>query len=165
MRWFLGGSALALAALTLLIVFNPHPVGQHVEQALRWYLLKARYLGVLPTEMRIERTISFVEWTANIAMLIPTGFVLAGIIAPRWRFAVVPALGLTSCLIELVQWKFLPERTGSLADIAANTLGALLGYLALVWVSRSLERRRPRHSPFSVALAQQRALVTSRPAQ
>ena len=47
-----------------------------------------------------------------------------------------------SCAVELVQGLVLPPRSAQFEDVVANTLGALVGALAAVPVSRVLEKRR-----------------------
>lgn len=75
----------------------------------------------------------------NVLLFVPVGLLLAA--ATRWALLWVTLAALVgSGLIELAQWRWL-ERDGSWGDVAANTVGALLG---AVVVSRSTRvRRRP----------------------
>lgn len=83
-----------------------------------------------------------VESLANAALFIPFGALCAAWL--RWRL--VPALvigtvlsGLTSLAAELVQARFLPERTLDLRDVVANVAGAALGALAAALLARRLD--------------------------
>ncbi|GER22665.1 hypothetical protein NCCP1664_11620 [Zafaria cholistanensis] len=70
---------------------------------------------------------ALVEWLANVAMFVPFGFLLAAALPlPYWWLALLAAAG-ASAGIEWAQRELLPERYPSAADIAANTLGALVG--------------------------------------
>ncbi|MCH6471066.1 VanZ family protein [Sinomonas terrae] len=79
------------------------------------------------------------EWLANVAFFVPFG-VLAVLFGSRVRWAVVAACSVSTA-VELSQWLFLPQRTGSVLDVLANTSGAFIGAgLAALWT------RRPRRS-------------------
>lgn len=77
------------------------------------------------------------EWLANVAFFVPFG-VFAVLLGFRAWAAVLGGFA-ASCAAEAAQFLFLAERTASFADIAANTIGALLGTLATV----AVVRRRP----------------------
>jgi len=68
------------------------------------------------------------EYLANIALFLPIGLFLLLLFGSRfWWLAVAAALMMTS-LIETVQ-KAIPGRVSDDRDIAANTLGAVIGVL------------------------------------
>ena len=68
------------------------------------------------------------EYLANVAMFLPVGLFLLLLFGTRlWWLALVAALALTSS-IETVQTA-IPGRVSDGRDIAANTLGALVGIL------------------------------------
>jgi VanZ family protein len=68
------------------------------------------------------------EYLANIALFLPIGLFLLLLFGSRfWWLAVAGALMMTS-LIETVQ-KAIPGRVSDDRDIAANTLGAVIGVL------------------------------------
>lgn len=75
------------------------------------------------------------EFTANIALFVPFGVLvaLAWPTLPAW--VVIAAGGATSILIETVQLA-LPTRFSTVSDVVANTLGAAVGCLAVAWLGR-----------------------------
>ncbi|NRQ49123.1 VanZ family protein [Aeromicrobium stalagmiti] len=74
------------------------------------------------------------EFSANILLFIPLG-ALALALLPRLGWLRVTALaGLFSVVIEVTQTIARPERTGSVADIVANTAGAAIGAIVVVLV-------------------------------
>lgn len=77
------------------------------------------------------------EFLCNAAILAPVS-ALGSLIWPRttWRDWTAYAFAI-AVLVELIQGLLLPGRTASDVDIVANTLGGLLGALA-VWVWRRL---------------------------
>jgi VanZ family protein len=129
-RWLL----LGLSVAVLLILFWPiRPAGgdqdglalwltqQHARGQLRWL------------------TFGLIEFGSNMVMFAPLG-ALAALSRPRGGDAVALAacFGL-SAFAELVQWLVLPNRTGDLRDVLANTLGAAIG----IGVVALIRRRRP----------------------
>jgi membrane associated rhomboid family serine protease len=81
------------------------------------------------------------EFLCNVLILVPATF-LGSMVwgAPTWTMWT--AAGLTfSTAIELVQAVFEPNRSGSSIDVAANTLGALIGALAVLCGRRVVRRR------------------------
>ncbi|MDB5597890.1 MAG: hypothetical protein JWM36_4851 [Hyphomicrobiales bacterium] len=81
------------------------------------------------------------EFVCNVLILVPATF-LGSIVwrAPTWTMWT--AAGLTfSTTIELVQALFEPGRSGSVVDVLANTLGALIGAL-VVTLGRSVLHQR-----------------------
>ena len=73
-----------------------------------------------------------IEFGANIALFLPVGLfvvILAG--ASRWWLGLL--VGLTSsCVIELGQLAFVPDRFATVNDVVANTAGATAGAAAAV---------------------------------
>lgn len=66
------------------------------------------------------------EYLANVALFIPTGLFLLLLFGTRfWWLAVAAALAMTS-LIETAQ-RAIPGRVSDERDIAANTMGAVVG--------------------------------------
>lgn len=89
-------------------------------------------------------TYNLVEWLSNVVMFMPGGFLLCLLLKSPARFWVPLAGMCTSVGIETIQL-FMPERTSSLLDILANSLGAfggwLLGILVLLfWKKWSIKR-------------------------
>ena len=79
----------------------------------------------------------FIEFTANIGFFVPVGFLLTLLLS--WRFQWLAIVGgvLLSAAVETAQGLFLPGRVSSLGDVAANSSGAVIGFLVAVAV-RSL---------------------------
>lgn len=70
-----------------------------------------------------------VEFSANIAMFIPFGFMVTLLLPVRFAWvAVFIGLGF-SMGIEFFQREFLDERIFDVRDMVANTLGTLIGYV------------------------------------
>ncbi|MEV4687248.1 VanZ family protein [Microbacterium sp. LWH3-1.2] len=82
-------------------------------------------------------TYDLIETTANVALFVPFGVLLA-LVLPLHRGLVVPIALATTLVIESGQALILAERTPSLRDIVANVLGAAIG-LAIVHLR---ERRK-----------------------
>lgn len=75
-----------------------------------------------------------VEFLTNVILFVPLTMLGATLLPSlRWWAWLEVGLGLTVA-IEVWQLVFLPGRTPELADIVANTLGAMLGYLVVVAV-------------------------------
>lgn len=72
----------------------------------------------------------WVEFTANIAMFLPLGFLLTLLFRHPW-YGTLLALAL-SVAVEVVQI-VIPDRVASVRDIVANALGAAIGAL-LAWL-------------------------------
>lgn len=88
--------------------------------------------------MPFER-LSFV---LNALVAVPAA-ALAMVLLPRsrwWHWALLA--GVLSVGVELVQWRYLPERSPELSDVVANTLGAGVGaLLGRRWRSGSHQQR------------------------
>ena len=77
-----------------------------------------------------------VEFLANIALFVPFGLLLAAVLRPaRWWWAVVAGLGY-SLLAEVAQGVWRPQRSGTVSDVIANTLGSLVGAALAVLIAR-----------------------------
>lgn len=110
---------LALAAM----VFWPTPVDRPIDGALAQVLLWIHEHG-LPAWLIDYRQ---VEFTANIALFVPFGVIIA-LWLPRRFWWSTPAVAVcVSAAIETVQGLILPERVPSIGDVFANTAGALVG--------------------------------------
>ncbi|MDO9378955.1 MAG: VanZ family protein [Nocardioidaceae bacterium] len=87
-------------------------------------------------------TFGSVEVVTNVLLFVPVSFLgLAAVPRLRWWGWVAAAAAL-SVMIELVQGAFLPARTPSVSDVAANLTGAVVGVLALGLLSRAARRLR-----------------------
>jgi len=82
-----------------------------------------------------------VEFTANILMFIPFGFMVTLLIPVRFAwFAVFVGFGLSTG-IEFFQREFLDARIFDVRDIVANTIGTVIGYVMAAFL-RSLVHSR-----------------------
>jgi glycopeptide antibiotics resistance protein len=83
------------------------------------------------------------EFSANILLFTPLGMLTMALL-PRlpWARLTMGAGGL-SILIELAQTFLRSDRTGSVRDVIANTLGAALGAAAVVAWRQLHETQRP----------------------
>lgn len=88
---------------------------------------------------------SVIEFSANVALFAPIGF-LVTLASPRllwWH--VVGGVAVLASLAEVAQSALRPERFGTVQDVVANTAGAALGFI----VARCLQtgRRAPQATP------------------
>lgn len=104
-------------------------------------LERYRDLDPLTTRLSVER----VEFLANIGLFVPLGMFLLLLVGSRlWWVALAAGIVLTS-MIENVQ-RSIPGRVPDPRDVAANSIGMLLGVvlaLVLTWPA-ALRRRRER---------------------
>lgn len=115
------------AILGLGLVFLP--IGKQIGQGLAWLARAANSIGFTGLDLY-----SF-DFMLNVA-LFTVPVMLAATMwprVPRWLW--VPVGVLASFCIEMVQGAFLP-RTSSLLDWVANSLGALLGVVAVLLLER-----------------------------
>lgn len=125
---------LTLYALGVVVVLAwPTPVDASAAGPLRtvtrWF--SAHGLGWV--------TYSVIEFSANIAMFAPIGFLLA-LTNQRLRWwHVVGGVAALSTTAEIAQSLLRPDRFGTVQDVLANTAGAALGFLAATY----LHARRP----------------------
>ncbi|MGI6879278.1 VanZ family protein [Microbacterium sp. gxy059] len=83
------------------------------------------------------------EFTANIGMFVPLGFLL-GLALPGWGWwLALLLLPLLSGGIEYVQGAHLPDRVSDLRDLVSNSIGAWIGVFAAAWL-RALVHGRDR---------------------
>ncbi len=138
-RLYISTVLLALyTAFVLLITMWPSP------EQLEFDSIASRVLNVLHNFGVPERFgYSELEFTANILLFVPLGFLL-GLALPRkaWWLALflLPAF---SGGIEFVQGVALDERVSTLQDVTANTLGGYIGLL-LAMILRAMIHARDR---------------------
>lgn len=119
------------------ILFWPSPVDRPIDGALS-HLLQWLHSRGVPRWLISYRSI---EFTANIALFVPFGVIVAlRLPRHRWMLTVVIAAAV-SIAVELAQGVFLTARVPALSDVIANTAGGFIGALLvrLIW---SLRRRR-----------------------
>ena len=98
-----------------------------------------------------------VDAAANVMWFVPIGVLALITIGRRyWIVALLLCVAL-SCVVEVVQASVLSSRVGSISDVVANSMGAVMGILVGVIIDqfRSLRQRR-RKSQFSAAAAFER---------
>ncbi len=137
-RW--AGVLLALcSAAVIAVVLSPGRPASGAQDRLEEFFTRAHAHG-LPDFI----SFGLVEWLSNVVMFMPLGFL--ALLAIPWRRLVFPALVLVSIGIEMWQHYFLPSRVASVADVLANSVGALIGVLLAVAWSRHRTRRRARRA-------------------
>ena len=86
-------------------------------------------------------TYARIEFAANVMLFVPFGW-CAALGWRRWHALVIPAGILISVAIEAGQGLLLAERTSSVLDVVANTLGTVVGWL----IARPWRRPAPRRT-------------------
>lgn len=139
MRLWIAGIGLGIyGGIQLAILAWPSPVDQQYGSIIWDALYRLRQLG-FPDWVDYPQF----EFASNIAFFIPIGFFLALALPLRfWWLAIVACL-LFSAAAETAQALFIPARFGSIADVVANTAGAIVGAL-IALLLRLLVRRRDR---------------------
>lgn len=102
--------------------------------------LAERFLGFLH-RIGVPAWLGFdkLEFTMNVAMFIPLGFLVGLALSRRWIWLGVFLLPAFSAGIEWVQGEMLAERVSDVRDIVANGVGGWIGVLlavivrAIVW--------------------------------
>ncbi|ANF33191.1 hypothetical protein A0130_17370 [Leifsonia xyli] len=123
---------LAVAVITL----DPRPPAPAGNPLLRALL---RAVSSLPGFGWVDYDVA--EFTVNILLFVPMG-VLFTLLLGAWRWWLVVGIGVVATLvIEFVQL-FLPARVSDPRDLAANTLGTLLGVAVVVLGRRVAAWRR-----------------------
>ncbi|HET9348232.1 MAG TPA: VanZ family protein [Arthrobacter sp.] len=127
-------TALAVYLIGLAVVGDwPTPVDRPLAG-----LLKDLIDAVRGYPLTAGITYMHVEGAANVLLFVPLGLMVALLLpVRRWWLAGV-AGALISAAIETVQYLALSQRQASLGDVVNNTLGAVLGAVAVRVV-----RRRP----------------------
>lgn len=83
-----------------------------------------------------------VETTLNVVLFVPFGVILSATLPGR-PFVILGLAWVVPLLIEIAQGVFLAGRTSSAIDVAANTVGGVLGAMG-VSATRRLSRRLSR---------------------
>lgn len=137
LRWWWWIGALAVAAFAAYVSFVPFNF-VHPRDGFS--------MGALWDRMNDNRSLSRGNLAANAVMFVPFGFFFAAALgwdSPRLRAAiattgiVLPVSVILSVFIESLQM-FLPDRTPSLADIEAQTIGSLAGIAAWFLLGREV---------------------------
>ncbi len=115
------------AGIVAMMTLSPTPLDQGFESAID------KFLGVMHRN-GVPEWFGYreLEFTANIAMFMPLGFLVALALPARlWWVAAFMSLAL-SAAIELFQAGLLTARFATMSDVVANTLGGLIGTLLAV---------------------------------
>ncbi|WP_369961869.1 VanZ family protein [Leifsonia sp. EB34] len=113
---------LAYTAFIAAVGLWPTPVDRPLDPLLFRLLGALGAVGVRPLD-----AYDVIEFTANVAFFVPPALLIVLIVGLR-RWWLAPLAGLLcSIAIELTQHFVLPARFGTVTDVVANTLGALIG--------------------------------------
>ncbi|MEV8360191.1 VanZ family protein [Microbacterium sp. NPDC076895] len=124
------------AGVVLLATMWPTPLDRGYSESID-RVLEVLHRNGVPTWFGYSKF----EFTANIAMFFPLGFLLSLALPRRVWWVALVLLPLFSGTIELLQATFLAERFASVFDVIANTLGGYLGS-AVALVVRAIVRAR-----------------------
>lgn len=70
------------------------------------------------------------EFSANVLMFIPLGFLLTLALSRRWAWMSIVLVPVFSGLIEYTQGEFLAQRFATVRDVIANSIGGYIGAVA-----------------------------------
>ncbi|TFD91850.1 VanZ family protein [Cryobacterium lactosi] len=136
-RMAIGGVLLAAyVVVVLLATLWPTPLDQGYSAAIQKVLDVVHRNGV-PEWFGYNK----LEFSANVAMFVPLGFLSALLLPARvWWLALVmcPAL---SIVIEITQAVFLAARFATLTDVISNSIGAVIGILIAVLLRSAVYER------------------------
>lgn len=126
-EWFVVLSLALYLLLVFAVTMSPTPIDQGYEASIDRVLAVLHRNGV-PDWFGYNK----LEFSANVAMFIPIGFLVALAMPARvWWISLLLCPGL-SVSIELIQGAVLTQRFSTISDVAANTLGALVGITAAI---------------------------------
>ena len=114
--------------LSALVAFWLIPIDKALAPKLVLLIERAQKHGV-PAWLGYDQ----IQFGANILFFIPLTFLLACLVG-RHFWGLAALLGLAaSVAVEFVQGEFLTERFSSVADVAANATGSVIGALLARW--------------------------------
>lgn len=130
------GGLIIYGAVVLWATMSPTPLDQGYESAID------RLLGVLHRN-GVPRWFGYskLEFSANVMMFMPLGFLVALAMPRRVWWLTLLAIPAFSGAIELAQFLFLSERFATPLDIAANTIGGYLGALVAFMIRAAVHSR------------------------
>ena len=126
-EWFVVVSLVLYLALVIAVTMSPTPIDRGYESAIERVLSVLHRNGV-PTWFGYNK----LEFSANVVMFVPIGFLAALAMPARlWWISLVicPAL---SGVIEYIQGALLEQRFSTILDVAANSIGSVVGVAAAV---------------------------------
>lgn len=124
------------AAFVLLVTMWPQP------QQLEFDGIAARVLRALHN-LGVPESFGYnaLEFTANIGMFVPLGFLLGLALARRAWWVAIFLLPGFSAAIEFIQGIALDERVSTVLDVLANTIGGYLGLLVAMILRAMIHAR------------------------
>jgi glycopeptide antibiotics resistance protein len=135
-QWLAAVLLAAVIGTILLVTMWPVPVDKGYSGSIDKLLTVMRRNGV-PTWFGYNR----LEFTANIIMFIPLGFLVALLLKQRlWWLALIicPAFSVS---IELTQAAFLAARFATVSDVVSNSIGAFIGIFFAVLIRAAVYQR------------------------
>lgn len=131
-----GALLVAYTGVILLATMWPTPIDRGYSAAIK-DLLGVLHRNGLPYWFGYRK----LEFTANIGMFVPFGFLIGMIMPSRavWSaWLVIPAF---SIVIEALQGAILAERFASPFDVIANTMGGYIGIFVVAVIRRVISGR------------------------
>lgn len=129
---------IAYASFVLLVTMWPQP--QQLEfDGIASRLLRALHNLGVPASFGYDA----LEFTANIGMFVPLGFLLGLALAQRAWWVAILLLPAFSAAIEFTQGIALDERVSTVLDVLANAIGGFAGLL-LAMLLRAMTHARDR---------------------
>lgn len=123
-------AAVLLAAslgVVLTVTMWPTPVDKNYNGTITKLLAQMQQNG-LPQWFGYNH----LEFSANIAMFVPLGFLVALLLAQRLWWLALIICPLFSVSIEITQALFLSARYATVSDVVSNSMGAVIGILIAV---------------------------------
>ncbi len=136
--WVSTALLVVYTAFVLLVTMWPSPQDLEFDSIASRVLRALHNVGV-PEWFGYDK----LEFTANIGMFVPLGFLLGLALARKAWWVAVFLLPAFSGAIELTQGIALDERVSTLYDVMANTIGGYLGLL-LAMIIRAMIHARDR---------------------
>jgi glycopeptide antibiotics resistance protein len=135
-QWLAAVLLAAVFGIILLITMWPVPVDRGYSGSIDKVLAVLHRNGV-PNWFGYNR----LEFTANIIMFIPLGFLVALLLSQRlWWLALIicPAFSVS---IELTQAVFLAARFATVSDVISNSIGAFVGIFFALLIRAAVYQR------------------------
>ena len=135
-EWIAVSALLFYAAIVLAATMWPTPLDSGFESSI------TRFLDVLHRNgMPMWFGYNKLEFSANIVMFIPLGFLVSMLLPVRlWWLALVICPGM-SIMIELIQGAVLAGRFATVNDVIANSTGALIGAIVAMTIRAIVHQR------------------------
>ena len=147
-------AAIGYGTFLAFVVFWPSPVDKPIAAQLDRVIQELHERGV-PGFVDY----GFIEFTANIALFIPVGFILGLAIPVRWWMLALILGPTLSAAIEMIQHALLDARYSAISDVIANSVGATIGLFIAVLLRATVHARDQR------VIARHEALARARPLQ